>query len=100
LKQENIFYLFFWVEICQAKIDRYEEMTAQYKNIKGSNEENIKHETVDTFQIEKKMLLSRDQIKRIQSIISGLRIKHSNLDEVLERVGILASDVLKDLDCI
>ena len=46
------------------------------------------------------MALSRDQMKRIQSVISGLRIKHRNLDEVLGRVGSLASDALKDLESI
>lgn len=52
----------------------------------------------DVFQVEKKMVESRDQLKRIQSVISGLRIKHRDLDEVLGRVASLASDVMKDLD--
>ena len=54
----------------------------------------------DVFQVEKKMVESRDQLKRIQSVISGLRIKHRDLDEVLGRVASLASDVMKDLDCM
>lgn len=52
----------------------------------------------DVFQVEKKMVESRAQLKRIQSVISGLRIKHRDLDEVLGRVASLASDVMKDLD--
>ena len=51
----------------------------------------------DAFHVEKELALSCEHMKRIQSMISTLRIKHPNLNSVLERVGTLASEVLKDM---
>jgi len=52
----------------------------------------------DTFHIEKKFAVACDQMKQLQNVISGLRIKHSHLDEVLLRVANLANDVFVDID--
>ena len=50
----------------------------------------------EQFSVEKQHAIALGKMRRILNVISGLRIKHRNFDEVFDRVNILASDIVAE----
>jgi len=78
-----------------AKCDRLQEMIAKYEDLEKGTTSSIDPRN-EQLQVEKSFAKASCRIKRIQNVLSGLRLKFRNFDDVLERVALLASDVLSD----
>ena len=50
----------------------------------------------DQLAVEKQLATATGKMRRIQNVVAGLRMKFSHFDEVFERVGVLAADVLSE----
>jgi hypothetical protein len=50
----------------------------------------------DRLNAEKSLEVSLQKIRRVQNVLSGLRIEYSHYDELFERVNILATDILEE----